>query len=199
MNHNSIKADEVEDLRWYFQDSLGDAGAKSPLGYQLDMLRAGILNEHSCKQRLPRAELCLVVAEAVDGDVDLADVLLSGLANERIQMAAARANKVGRRLKRVDRDYRLVLELHYSEVAKYKSIGLDLLCISGQAVALYRKSLEKVTKKTKAHCMSLREWVQWLIARAEQSAASKACLTLMHKEAQQLLDKAHEAYAGTRD
>lgn len=196
-NSRPLSPDEAEDLRWYFQDSLGDAGAKSPLGIQLDMLKSGVLCEGGFRRKLPRNSICKAVEEATT-DVDMRDVLLSGLANERVLMAAARINRIGARLKRTGRDYNNILELHYAEVPQYDGVGLDLLAHTEHARLLHARSLEKANKKGPAHVMSVREWILWLITRAVTSEASKACLTLIHTEALAALDTAREAYAAAK-
>lgn len=187
-----LSIDEIEDLRWYFQDSLGCLGAKSPTGYQLDMLRSGILSDHSHKPTTPPPKLAEAVRQYTD-DGDLAEVLNFGLANEKVAMAASRANAVAQRLRKMPRRSSQVLELHFSSTAFMNGVGVDLLAATSAAETLIRKANHK-----SKHALSNKDWIRWLIAKSGTNAVASACLAQLCEEASNDLKEAYAKYAGTR-
>jgi len=181
-----ISPDNESDLRWYFSEARGACGVKSPLGAQLDIMRTGTMRGKHER-------------------VVVADI------NERTLMAAERANRIGKRLRKLAPNHVPILRLQYDadEAANGCQVGASRL-LDGVRVALIVSTpialrLHNAIARTSSRKHPEQSpptrvmWLAWLCRRAKDKKAEREAETLsvLLTSAQGLLNAAHAAYEAT--
>ena len=163
-----LSPDNEADQRWFYTQANGDCGLRSPLGTQLDMLRAGILpGKHERK------------LSAND---------------DNMLTAGARANQIAHKLNNIPREYQRILELQYgSPPPKDNDVSAPLACTMQSAIQNYHKAKTKSPGKPHTRTMGL--WFLWLYTKAKLSDnAQRRILNDILQKSRQALQTACDAY-----
>ena len=190
------------DLEWFFREARGDCGLRSTLGGTIFALEQ--MDHRHTRQKHEPGEMYVRKRKPSARVSDDAAVL-------RMIDTAARANRIGNRLRRIGERHEHVLRAQYGDdggavmISRVDGVAVGLLCTMSLVRHFHSRALEVLSRRNdeaKAR-RRIREivtpamWIAWLVAKAKSDEGAAEMLSQILRDGRQKLAAALVAYSET--